>query len=91
MTSLDRLADRKALLTATADLQRLEMAIAWREIKGVIRPAGSMERSAWARPKVAAFLGFALPLFGARRLGRVVRLLSFGVMALRAVRSWRAG
>jgi hypothetical protein len=90
MSTLDDLADRKAILVATAELQRLEMTLAWRDIRGAVSPAPSPDRALWARPKVAAFLSFALPLVGARRLGRAVRLLSFGLMALRAVRGWRS-
>ncbi len=91
MTGLDRLADRKALLVATAELQRLELALAWRDVRGVLHPAPSPERSVWARGKAATFLSFALPLLGARRLGRIVRVLSIGLRAVRAARSWRAG
>lgn len=90
MSRLAQLAQRKSLLASQADLQRLQIALAWREMRGIVSPSVAPERSAWARPKVAAFLGFALPLVGARRLARVVRLLSMGLMAVRAARNWRS-
>jgi hypothetical protein len=58
-------------------------------MRTIVAPAPSPQRAVWARPKVAAFLNVALPLLGARRLGRVVRVLSFGLMAFRAIRGWR--
>lgn len=91
MSTPRSLADRKAHLVAQADLQRLRLAFAWREVRSVLSPPVPPERAAWARPKVAAFLGVALPLVGARRLGRVVRVLSIVLMVYRAARSWRAG
>ncbi len=90
MSSLAELAQRKSLLAAKSELQRLQIAHAWREIRTTVAPAPSPERALWARPKVATFLSVALPLLGARRLGRMVRFLSIGLMAFRAIRHWRA-
>jgi hypothetical protein len=90
MPALGDYTQRKSLLAAQADLQRMQVAFAWREVRAIVAPAVAPERSAWARPKVAAFLSVALPLIGARRLGRVVRFLSFGLMTLRIARNWRA-
>ena len=83
------LAERKSLLVAQADLHRLQIAFGWRDARAIVTPQPSPERSAWARPKVIRLLGVALPLLGARRLGRMVRMLSVGMMAYRALRNWR--
>lgn len=89
MSAIDDLERRRDLLVAQCDLQRLHLTLAWREMRTIVAPAPSPQRAVWARPKVAAFLNVALPLLGARRLGRVVRVLSFGLMAFRAIRGWR--
>jgi hypothetical protein len=90
VNALEQLQHRKALLIAQADLQRLQLGLAWREIRAVVSPPPSPERALWARPKVVTLLKVALPVLGARRLSRGVRWLSLGLMALRAVRAWRA-
>lgn len=89
MHTLDDYVQRKSLLAAQADLQRLQVAFAWREMRTIVAPPVAPERSVWARPKVAAFLNIALPLVGARKLSRVVRFLSLGLVALRVARNWR--
>ena len=42
---LDELAARKALLTAQADLSRMQMMLAWEDLRSIVSPSSSADRS----------------------------------------------
>jgi hypothetical protein len=89
--SLEDLAARKALLTAQADLSRMQVALAWEDLRSVVSPPPSAERSAGTR-RIAAFLiGIAAPLLGRTRLTRALHFATIAVTVVRALRSLRAG
>jgi hypothetical protein len=85
------LAARKDLLTAQADLSRLQLALAWDDVRNSILP--SPEAPAFtASHKIVAFLvGIAAPLMGRTRLTRALRYASIAMGIYRAIRSLRAG
>jgi len=90
MTSSDDLAARKALLTAQADLSRVQLTLAWIDLRNVISPPATSERSTGARRMAAFLVAAALPFLGRTRFGRLLRYASFALAALRALSNWRA-
>lgn len=85
------LAARKALLAAQANLARMQAALAWQELREIVAPPPSSERSAGARRTAAFIVGIAAPLFGRTRFARVMRFASIAAAAFRVLRSMRAG
>jgi hypothetical protein len=87
---LDDLAARKALLTAQADLSRLQVALAWQDLRSIVSPAPSDDRSAGTRRAAAFLVGVAAPLIGRSRFTRALRFATIAVTIVRALRSLRA-
>jgi hypothetical protein len=83
----DDLAARKSLLIAQADLSRMQVALAWQDLRAVITPAPSTEHSAWTRRGAAFLVGVAAPLIGRTRLTRGLRFATIAVTIVRAL--WR--
>ena len=88
MSSVSILSDRKAQLIARCDLQRLQAELAFRDVRRIVSPPP--QRGSRARSAAATMIGFALPFLGAGRLRRIVRVVSVGFMAFRALRGWRS-
>jgi hypothetical protein len=88
-TSLAAIADRKALLAARAELDRVKITLAVHEIKGIVDPTPSGERMAAVRPAAAMLVGFAGPLLGMPRLARWLRFVSIALTTFRVIRGWR--
>jgi hypothetical protein len=87
--SLQRAAARKQLLTAQAQLLRMQLALYVDDARDALRPAG-MIGSAVARP--AAFVALVdtlARLLGWHRLAGVVRLGAIAVAVYRVARVWR--
>jgi hypothetical protein len=87
---LDDLASRKALLIAQADLSRMQMALAWQDLRSVVAPPPSAHRSTWTRRGAAFLVGIAAPLIGRTRFTRVLRFATMVLTVVRALRSIRA-
>lgn len=87
--SREDIARRKSLLAAQAHLQRIQARMAWHDVKEVILPPHVPARGDRVRSIAAVLIGFAVPLFGLPRLGRILRTLSIGVMIMRVVRGLR--
>jgi hypothetical protein len=85
------LAARKALLVAQADLSRMQVALAWQDIRSIVAPAPSADRSAGTRRTAAFLVGVAAPLLGRSRLTRALRFATIAVTIVRALWSLRAG
>jgi hypothetical protein len=85
------LADRKALLVARADLDRARIALTVQEIRAVVSPRPEPDRLEAYRSKAKWMLGLAIPLLGRRRLGRLIRVASFALVAYRIAREWHGG
>jgi hypothetical protein len=85
------IADRKALLSTRAEFDRARMTLAILEVKAIVAPVPDPSRSARLRPTSAMIVGFVAPLLGASRLGRWLRILSYGLAAMRIARGWRSG
>jgi hypothetical protein len=86
---LAAIAERKALLGTRAELDRTRMTIAIHDIRAIVRPAPSAERSAAMRPRAAMIVAFLAPVLGLGRFARLVRVASYAMTAYRIVRDWR--
>jgi hypothetical protein len=91
MTAITRLAraERKAYLVARGELDRAKITLAVHEVRAVLVPPASPERIARLRPAAKVLVALAAPLFGFRRLSRLLRLVSLGLLAARVARAWR--
>jgi hypothetical protein len=90
MSRVQDLAERKARLIAQSDLQRMQALLAWHSARRIMAPPSPAARSTASRSVAATLIGIALPLFGGKRLGRVVRTLSTAATLLRVFTAWRA-
>jgi hypothetical protein len=89
MSVRDELAEKRARLVAASELERLRVAGAWREARGALLPPADPARRTRVRPWVVRAVGYALPVFGYRRLGRALRVAGVGLAIYRAFASWR--
>lgn len=90
MHSLDDLAAKKQLLIAQAEFDRLKLALAAHDVRRIVRPPVDAARYAAAKSAASRALGFALPVLGASRAGRVVRALSIALSVYRFLRGFRS-
>ena len=90
MSDAADLAERRARLVAAADLERLKLGLAWRDVRRAIAPPPDLARRSRVRPYVVRAIGLALPLMGFRRMGRVLRVAGAALAIWRATRAWRA-
>ena len=87
----ESLARRKSLLVAQSHLHRLQAGIAWYEVKEVVAPTHlAPARGGHARSIATTLVGIAVPVFGMSRLGRIMRVVSIGMMVMRVVRGLRS-
>lgn len=85
MLSSEALARRKALLVTQAEIDRTRVAIAARDLRRELLPPRAPERGDGARLLAARLVGIAVPLVGANRSLRAVRMLTLGVTAYRVI------
>jgi hypothetical protein len=85
------LTERRARLVAACDLERMRVALAWRDTRRAILPPADPRRQARFRPYVVRAVGYALPFVGFRRMGRVLRVAGAALALWRASRAWRRG
>ena len=83
------LAARKALLTAQADLARVQLALAWHDMRSSILPSSEAPLFTGTHKAAAFIVGIAAPLIGRTRFARVLRYASIAMGIFRAVRSLR--
>lgn len=84
------LAARKELLTAQADLSRLQLALAWNDVRNSIVPPPSESPVFTGSHRILAFLvSIAAPVIGRTRFTRALRYLSIAMGIYRAIRSLR--
>jgi MFS superfamily sulfate permease-like transporter len=86
----EAIARRKSLLVAQSHLHRLQARMAWHEVSNVVSPPRAPpDRGDRARSIAATLMALAIPVVGLARLGRIMRVLSVSVMAMRVVRAFR--
>jgi hypothetical protein len=89
MNGRDNLAERKALLIAQADLQRMQAAAAWRDARRIVSPPARPVGSRRVRSAMAMLMGVAVPVVGVGRLRRFVRGVSIAITIFRVIRGLR--
>ena len=89
MSGVDDLAAKKQLLIAQAEFDRLKLALAAHDVRRIVRPGVDASRHASAYSTASRVLGFALPVLGASRAGRIVRALSIALSVYRFLRGFR--
>lgn len=87
----ERLAQRKALLVARSELERLQIALTVNELRDRVVPERRAAQDGASRPAriAAAIVAVGVPLLGRRQLGRVLRGVSLAMTAARVLRRWR--
>jgi hypothetical protein len=88
---LDALAQRKTLLVARLQLQRIELTLHAGELRDSLRPKNLIGGSIAQPAAVIALFETVAPLFGLRRLARWARVAAVAFVAFRIVRNWRGG
>ena len=89
MSGADTLAARKALVIARADLARVELSLAWHDLRFAVAPPPPDGRSTTVRRMATLLIAIATPIVGRSKFVRVLRYASIALAALRAVRSLR--
>ena len=87
MSRLDDLEAKKQLLIAQAEFDRIRLALAIHDVRRIVRPSVDARGPA-AHSAAARILGFATPVLGASRAGRIVRALSIALSMYRFLRGW---
>jgi hypothetical protein len=90
MSGANNLAAKKALVIARADLARVEMSVAWHDLRDAVAPPAADARSTTVRRMATLLIAVATPVVGRSKFVRVLRYASIALAALRAVRSLRA-
>ena len=85
----EQLARRKELLIAQAHLHRLQARMAWHDIKEIVAPPHLAPPRGHVRSIATTLVGVGIPLLGLARMGRVMRVVSVGMMVMRIVRGFR--
>lgn len=78
---------RRQLLVQQCELDRIELALAWYELRRSVRLGGEGEAS--SHPWIGRALGYVIPLIGATRARKFSRMLSLGLLAYRVVNGLR--
>lgn len=82
-------AERKALLTTRAELDRVRVTLAVRDVRAIVAPRRGDPPHGPGRGTASLLVGFAAPVLGMPRLARWLRVSSLALTAFRLVRSWR--
>jgi hypothetical protein len=85
MTAIDHEA-RKQLLVAQAEFDRIKFALAVHDVRRLVRRPVEAHLHTRSHSAAAKLLGFALPILGASRAGRVVRAMTIALSIYRFVR-----
>ena len=91
MMDARELAARRQLLVAQCELDRLELSLAWHDLRRTLHLGGDGEGAARSHPWIGRAIGFALPLIGATRARRLSRYVSLALLAYRIATGWRRG
>jgi hypothetical protein len=86
---LEDLEQRKKLLVAQLQLQRMELTLHASELRDSMRPKNLIGGSIAQPAAVIALLETVAPLFGLRRVARWARVAAVAFVAFRIVRNWR--
>jgi hypothetical protein len=87
--SYTRIAERKAVLTARAQLERMQCTLAIENLRDTLFPSRPA-RPRGARPGrlAAAIVALGVPLLGRNKLSHALRTVSLALTGWRIVRNW---
>jgi hypothetical protein len=83
MSHAARLEARRQLLVQQCELDRIELALAWHDLRRSVRLGGSGDDDARSHPWIGRVLGYVIPLLGVTRARKFSRYLSLGLLAYR--------
>ena len=83
MTSARDLAARREILATQCELDRLELALAWHDLRRSVRAGGDELAPGRGHPWMSRVMGLVLPLLGATRARRLSRYVSVALLAYR--------
>jgi hypothetical protein len=89
VTETRTLAERRALLVAQCELDRLELALAVRDVRHALHLGGDRGGAERRHPWLGRAIGIVLPLLGATRAKRMSRYVSLALLAYRIVAGLR--
>jgi hypothetical protein len=89
MSHAAELEARRQLLVQQCELDRIELALAWYELRRSVRLGADGEGEASSHPWIGRALGYVIPLIGATRARKFSRMLSLGLLAYRVVSGLR--
>ncbi len=82
---------RKALLIAKADLERLKLRYAVKEIKQTIQPSSHTAPAKWVLPVANTVMALVLPSLGTQRMRHILQMASTALLAYRVFNKWQQG
>jgi hypothetical protein len=74
---------RRQLLVQQCELDRIELALAWHDLRRSVRLGGNADDDARSHPWIGRALGYVIPLIGVTRARKFSRYLSLGLLAYR--------
>lgn len=77
------LAARRELLAARSELDRLELALAWHDLRRSLRTGGDRAMAQRAHPWLGRAIALVVPLIGAVRARRMSRYISVALLVYR--------
>ena len=84
--------ERKALLVARAELERTQLALLVHEVREIVAPRRAPRPPGRkAAPLAVGIVALGLPLFGRRKLLRLLRAGTLALSAWRFARHWQRG
>lgn len=83
------IAERKALLVSRAELDRMRLAVAARDVRAIVLPHRGGGGGGERRASAAMLIGVAAPVLGLPRLARWLRATTLALTIYRIVRQWR--
>lgn len=91
MSHAAELEARRQLLVQQCELDRIELALAWHDLRRSVRLGGSGDDDGeHSHPWLGRMLGFVIPLIGATRARKLSRYLSLGLLAWRVATGLRS-
>jgi hypothetical protein len=88
MSHATRLEARRQLLLQQCELDRIELALAWHDLRRSVHLGGNGD-GAPSHPWIGRLLGYVIPLIGATRARKFSRYLSLGLLAYRVATGLR--
>jgi hypothetical protein len=82
-------AERKALLSSRAELDRVRVTLAVRDLQAIVAPRPGGAARERGRGTASLLVGFAAPVIGMPRLARWLRVATITLTAYRIIRHWR--